>query len=94
MEKEKEEYVWKRKIYYFIYVFVDEKEKGEGKLGKYLEKENVLFAEKKEKGEGKERKYQENENVTNDTKLDCKQIKKKRGITFCYLVAFTFSLFV
>ena len=54
MEKEKEEYVWRREIYYLLYFFVDEKEKGEGK---YLEKENILFAEKKEKGEGKGRKY-------------------------------------
>ena len=51
-KKEKEDSVWRRKI-----SFLGGEENGEGKVGKYLEKENILFVEEKKNGEGKGRKY-------------------------------------
>ena len=47
-EMEKEVYIWRRKIYFFA----KKKVNGEGKGGKYLEKENVFFAGKKNSGKG------------------------------------------
>ena len=51
-KKEKEDSVWRRKI-----SFLGGEENGEGKVGKYLEKENILFVEEKKNGEGKGTKY-------------------------------------
>ena len=51
-KKEKEDSVWRRKI-----SILGGEENGEGKVGKYLEKENILFVEEKKNGEGKGRKY-------------------------------------
>ena len=49
MKKEKEENISRRKTY----LFVEKKENGERKGGKYLEKENIFFC----RGEGKEGHY-------------------------------------
>ena len=60
MEKEKEENIWRRKIYFLrrkrktekekeenmemkIFFFAEEKKNGEGKGGKYLEKEKMTI---------------------------------------------------
>ena len=55
MEKEKEENIWRREIF-----FADEKEKEkrEGKVRKYLEKENIYLWRRKNR-EGKGGKYLE-----------------------------------
>ena len=45
---EKEVYIWRRKKYFFAKKNVT----GEGKGGKYLEKERVCFAEEKNNGKG------------------------------------------
>ena len=56
MEKEKEENIWRREIF-----FADEKEKEkrEGKVRKYLEKENIYLWRRRKNREGKGGKYLE-----------------------------------
>ena len=43
------------------YLFWEEKKNGGGKVGKYLEKENILFVEEKKTGKGKGGEYLEKE---------------------------------
>ena len=55
-EKEIEENIWRRKIYFFA------EKKGKG--GEYLEKENILFAGEKKNREGEGENILDGENVT------------------------------
>ena len=47
------------------YLFWEEKKNGGGKVGKYLEKENILFVEEKKTGKGKGGEYLEKEREEN-----------------------------
>ena len=53
-EKEKEDNIWRRMIF-----FCGEEKNGEGKVGKYLAKEDIYFLGEEEK----EGKYLEKENI-------------------------------
>ena len=50
MEKEKEESIWRREIFF---AEEKEKEKREGKVRKYLEKENIYLWRRRKNREGK-----------------------------------------
>ena len=54
-EKEKEDYIWRRKLHFC---------EGEGKGGKYLEKETIFFEEEKKNVEGKGKIFGEGKLLT------------------------------
>ena len=58
------------------YILMEEKKNGEGKGGKYLERENIFFG-----GEGKGGKYLEKENIF----FEQKESKKIFGEGKCFL---------